>query len=207
MDAKRKADLLAALQSLRKALSAGQESALGEIPIPLHCLGGKDYEKEKFPHLAAVKLAADKVRWFLRGGDKTKIVDDRITTRAQLLRILRFLDTDIDAIDSLPGDAETVRTLVRLIDDVCGKKQKRKSIPLLPEDMTLLDKLAQGYPEATNQYDLADATNIPRRKVSERLQFLESKKLVARPENTKRKGHAITQDGLKAIDWPMDRVP
>jgi len=65
------------------------------LPIPLHCLGGKSYPKEKFPLLTAVKVAADKVRWFVRGGDKKKLVDERIAPRAQLMRILRFLDTDV----------------------------------------------------------------------------------------------------------------
>jgi len=87
-----------------------------------------------------------------------------------------------------------------------GKAAESIELPTMPpavalteEDKTILETLADEFPMAVMQPDLAAKIHIDRHKIGERLQWLESKGFVERPEGTQRKGHAITLAGLFAI--------
>jgi len=105
---------------------------------------------------------------------------------------------------TLPAPRAWLQKLRELAADFGGKKPRRPAIAVTEEDKTILETLASEYPMAVTQPDLEAATNIPRQKIGQRLKWLESKRLVRRPEGTERKGHAITSAGLSAIGWPVE---
>jgi hypothetical protein len=112
-----------------------------------------------------------------------------------------FLPCDVLPITQLPAHWEVLRELDQYIENFGGKQKtpKRPAIALTEEDKAILEALADEYPMAVNQPDLADQLNLPRQKISERIRWLESKRFVKRPEGTQRKGHAITPAGLSNI--------
>jgi hypothetical protein len=86
------------------------------------------------------------------------------------------------------------------------KRQKRLAIPMTAEAKTILEALAEEYPMAMTNTDIADQTHIRREIVGKQMRWLEHKRrgFVKRPEGTKRKGRAITPAGLSAIGWPVE---
>jgi len=196
-----RAELIAALRALEQALASGPERAFGII----RCVGGSRVDWKKYPHAVAVKNAAMNVRRLLRGGGKKPeewsrdLVDDSIAPGEELLAILSFLDEKVDNLTRLPASRAMLRELAGLIVDLGGPKPKRRAIPMTEEDRAILEELANEYPSAVTQPDLATVLNLPRQKISERIRWLESKRFVKRPEGTQRKGHAIAPAGLSAI--------
>ena len=89
-----------------------------------------------------------------------------------------------------------------------AKKCRKRITPVVPlqmEDKTILETLAEEYPAAVTNPDLAGATNLDVRIISKRVKWLEAKprRFVKRPEGTQRKGHAITPAGLSVIGCSM----
>ena len=70
---------------------------------------------------------------------------------------------------------------------------------MVAEDELLLATLADAGHVALTNPELAGLTNLPERKVAERMNWLASKHLVRRPKGTQRKGRGITAAGLSAI--------
>ena len=100
---------------------------------------------------------------------------------------------------AFPAPPAILREIGVLIEDFGGGKRRRPAIVMRTEDELLLATLADAYPAAVNQPDLEKLTGKPRQLIGERLKWLESKRLVKRPEGTQRKGRAITPAGLSAI--------
>ncbi len=107
---------------------------------------------------------------------------------------------------AIPAPPAILREIGVLIEDFGGAKRRQRAITITQEDELILATLADAYPAAVNQPDLAALTTLPRQKISERLAWLEAKprRYVERPEGTRRKGHAITAAGLSAIGRPVE---
>ncbi len=115
----------------------------------------------------------------------------------------------------LPVPTIILRRLREFYEDLGGKAAgdsrgrkgpRRPAILITAEDELILSTLADAYPAAVTQPDLERLANITRQRISDRLKWLEARprRFVARPDGTKRKGHAITPAGLSAIGRPVE---
>jgi len=111
------------------------------------------------------------------------------------------LDRIIELREPPPGDNLAIHWLDQTDPQPAAKQTL---VAMTEEDRTILEALATESPMAVTQPDLEATTHIPRPKIAERLEWLEAKGFVARPEGTKRKGQAITTAGLHAIGRSPD---
>jgi hypothetical protein len=71
---------------------------------------------------------------------------------------------------------------------------------LTPDHFTILQALAEVYPEAMVQPDLQERTRIPLRTIKRRLADLREWELVRKPPGTTRKGDALAPRGKAIVD-------
>jgi len=196
-----------------KALSLAREKALKLTWDDLKRVLMEDFGEYYAVHLAAwaVRRALDAPR---ADGGRGKNPTNRwpylyditgeVGTVGVLRSILDFITGEVETLMALPAPPAMLRKLDELGWDLEGRKPRRPAIPMTAEDELILATLADAYPVAVNQPDLERLTKISRQIISNRLKWLESKRYVKRPKNTKRKGHAITPAGLSAIGRPVE---
>jgi hypothetical protein len=191
-----RARLVEALESLRAILARGPEE---RFPFGIVYMGNRH------PRAAEAWRAADAVLTALQGDSQPRqLLDEAIAPRVKLAEIQGFILNDVGLLDRLPVPPSIPRRLAEFIEDLGGRAPKRRAVLMIAEDELILATLADAYPAAVKQPDLEGLTGLSHQQISGRLQWLESKRYVKRPEGTKRKGHAITPAGLSAVGRPVE---
>lgn len=159
--------------------------------------------------MTAVWLDVGAIREALRN-DKPGVLLDRDIAPSPLLKeILDFVTDEVYELIALPAPPSMLRRLANLRQDLGGGKPRQCAVILQDEDGLILSTLADNYPVAVNQPELSGLTGLSKRVISDRLKWLEARprRYVQRPENTQRKGFAITPAGLSAMGRSVKSAP
>ena len=132
------------------------------------------------------------------GGKLLQRMQENLDLRRALEYRHKLTATQRQSYDDAVAVLENERTQLK------GGKPRRPAPAMLPEDELLLSTMADAYPAAVNQPDLASLTGLSRRTIGVREKWLVSKHLIQRPSGTDSQGPR--HNAKRSIcNWPPGR--